>query len=62
MIGWTSTADPVENVARSSLSFGSKEDAIKYCEKYGFDYEVREPLMRRADRQKRFAGYGDNFR
>lgn len=26
-----------------------------------WEYEVREPTMKRTDRTKRFAGYGDNY-
>ena len=26
-----------------------------------WEYEVREPMMKRTDRTKRFAGYGDNY-
>lgn len=61
-MGWTSTADPLENVARASLLFYTKEEAIAFCQKHGWDAVVEEPKPRRADRQKRFAGYGDNFR
>ncbi len=29
-MGWTSTADPLENVARASLFFYTKEQAIEF--------------------------------
>eukprot|EP00891_Asterochloris_glomerata_P006193 jgi/Astpho2/6193/Aster-x1353 len=61
LIGWTSTADPVDTVARSGLEFGSREAAIAFADKHGWEYEVREPTMKRTDRTKRFAGYGDNY-
>eukprot|EP00878_Enallax_costatus_P026902 GHUV01028914.1.p2 GENE.GHUV01028914.1~~GHUV01028914.1.p2 ORF type:complete len:140 (+),score=37.17 GHUV01028914.1:283-702(+) len=61
LMGWTSTADPMENVARASLSFYTKEEAISFCEKHGWEYTVQDPHRRRPDRQKRFAGYGENF-
>ena len=62
LIGWTSTADPFEHMARSSLNFETKEAAIAFAQKNGFTPVVRERNFRRPDRQKRFAGYGDNFR
>ena len=61
-MGWTSTADALDQVARSALQFGTKEDAIAFCEKHGWEYAVREPQMRRTSRSRRYAGYGDNFR
>lgn len=62
LIGWTSTGDPMEHVARSALNFRSKEEAVAFAEKQGFVPVVREPQRRRPDRLKRYAGYGDNFR
>eukprot|EP00775_Hariotina_reticulata_P005973 gene5973-6212_t len=61
LIGWTSTADPLENVARASLLFPTQEEAIAFCKKYGWEYTVEQPKQRRTTRQKRFNGYGDNF-
>lgn len=61
LIGWTSTADPLENVGRAALSFNTKEEAIAFAKKNGFDPVVREPQVRRPDRQKRFMSYGDNY-
>lgn len=61
LIGWTSTGDPMEHVARSALNFRSKEEAVAFAEKQGFVPVVREPQRRRPDRLKRYAGYGDNF-
>ena len=61
-MGWTSTADALDQVARSALQFGTKEDAIAFCKKHGWEYAVREPQMRRTSRSRRYAGYGDNFR
>ena len=62
LMGWTSTADSMDSVMRSHLQFNTKEEAIAFAEKNGWPYDVREPHMRRKERQKRFAGYGDNFR
>lgn len=39
-MGWTSTADPMSNV---QLTFSSPEQAIKFCKKRGWKYEVRTP-------------------
>lgn len=61
LMGWTSTADALDQVARSALQFGTKEDAIAFCKKHGWEYAVREPQMRRTSRSRRYAGYGDNF-
>lgn len=61
-MGWTSSADPMENVARASLFFFTKEEAVAFCEKNGWMYTVDEPNQRRTTRQKRYAGYGDNYR
>jgi hypothetical protein len=52
----------MEHVARSALNFRSKEEAVAFAEKQGFNPVVREPQRRRPDRLKRYAGYGDNFR
>lgn len=61
LIGWTSTSDPLESVARTSLSFYTKEEAIAFAIKVGWDYELQLPHAKRQERQKRFFGYGDNF-
>ncbi|GBF90267.1 hypothetical protein Rsub_02373 [Raphidocelis subcapitata] len=59
--GWNSTADPLENVGRSSLFFYTKDQAVAYAQKAGWEIEVSEPNLPRKDRQKRFASYGDNY-
>lgn len=59
--GWNSTADPLENVGRTQLYFYTKEQAVAYAQKAGWEVEVVEPNVRRKDRQRRFNGYGDNF-
>ena len=61
-MGWTSSADPLENVGRASLFFYTKEEAMAFCTKHGWEYEVDEPRQRRNDRQKRFNSYGDKYR
>jgi hypothetical protein len=62
LIGWTSTADPLENVARSTLNFFTQEDAEAFCKKHGWKYEVLSPKEQSEARPRRFIGYGDNFR
>ncbi|GIL65020.1 hypothetical protein Vafri_18869 [Volvox africanus] len=61
LMGWTSTADPLENVGRAALAFHTKEEAQRFCEKHGWSYTVDLPSIRRTVRQKRYASYGDNF-
>lgn len=61
LIGWTSTADPLENVGRASLFFYTREEAMRFCEKHGWEYSVDEPIVRNIARQKRTNSYGDNF-
>lgn len=60
LIGWTSTADTLDNVARQ-MYFASKEDAIAFAEKNGWSYEVQEYHNPTTTRPKRYQGYGDNF-
>ncbi|GFR42125.1 hypothetical protein Agub_g2968 [Astrephomene gubernaculifera] len=61
LMGWTSTADPLENVGRAMLNFYTKEEAQRFCEKHGWAYTVEEPNQRRTTRTKRYTAYGDNF-
>lgn len=58
LIGWTSTGDALENVARQ-LYFGSKEEAVAFAEKNGWSYEVQEYHEASKARPKRYVGYGD---
>jgi NADH dehydrogenase (ubiquinone) Fe-S protein 4 len=37
LIGWTSSADPLSMM---DLQFTNKEDAVSFCEKNGWEYEV----------------------
>lgn len=41
LMGWTSTADPMSNV---QLDFDSKEDAIAFAERNGWEYDVKGEL------------------
>jgi NADH dehydrogenase (ubiquinone) Fe-S protein 4 len=63
LMGWTSTADPLENVAAiGAMQFYTKEEAVAFCERQGWVVgESDDPQAPRPDRPRRFAGYGDNF-
>lgn len=61
LMGWTSSADPLENTARASLRFYTKEEALAFCAKHGWEAEVEEPNPRDPKRPKRFLAYGDNY-
>lgn len=61
LIGWTSSADPLENVARASLFFYSKEAAMDFCKKHGWEYTVDEPNERSTTRSPRFNAYGASW-
>lgn len=39
-MGWTSTGDPYHSVGEASLDFDSKERAVEFAEKYGWQYTV----------------------
>ncbi|KAL6587720.1 hypothetical protein OROMI_000698 [Orobanche minor] len=58
LMGWTSTGDPYANVGDAGLSFDSKEAAIAFAERHGWDYTVRKhhtPLLK-------VKSYADNFK
>ncbi|CAL8469689.1 g9230 [Coccomyxa elongata] len=61
LIGWTSTADPLENVHRATLNFHTQAEAEAFCQKHGWKYEVLSPKEQTEVRPKRYIGYGDNF-
>ena len=54
LMGWTSSGDMRQQLR---LRFGSKEEAIAYCERRGIAYQVFEsvPVKRRA------ISYSENF-
>jgi hypothetical protein len=54
LMGWTSSGDMRQQLR---LRFGSKEEAVVYCERHGIAYQVfdAEPVKRRA------ISYSDNF-
>ncbi|QDZ21591.1 NADH dehydrogenase [Chloropicon primus] len=61
LMGWTSTADPRENLGRMTLAFDSKESAMRFADSKGWEYTVREPQLSPRLRSKRFNGYAENF-
>lgn len=54
LMGWTSSGDMRQQLR---LRFGTKEEAVAYCERHGIAYQVfdTEPAKRRA------ISYSDNF-
>ncbi|VDK47751.1 unnamed protein product [Anisakis simplex] len=56
LMGWSSTGDPLSNISMN-LDFASKEDAINFCVKNRWNYEVDEPHERRIKPKS----YGWNF-
>jgi NADH dehydrogenase (ubiquinone) Fe-S protein 4 len=57
-MGWTSTGDPYASVGEAALYFESKEAAVEFAEKYGWQYTVREPHQV-VQKPK---AYADNFK
>lgn len=43
LMGWTSTGDPYAHLGDAALTFDNKESAIRFANKYGWDYTVRDP-------------------
>lgn len=43
-MGWQSTADFMQGL---HMTFKSKEDAVKFAEKQGYEYFVQEPNYRK---------------
>eukprot|EP00252_Welwitschia_mirabilis_P000886 TRINITY_DN10880_c0_g1_i1.p1 TRINITY_DN10880_c0_g1~~TRINITY_DN10880_c0_g1_i1.p1 ORF type:complete len:161 (+),score=28.73 TRINITY_DN10880_c0_g1_i1:252-734(+) len=58
LMGWTSTGDPYAYVGEAALEFHSKEAAIEFVKKHGWEFTVKEPhkpLLRPKS-------YADNFK
>jgi len=55
LMGWASTGDPLSNM---EVGFGSKEEAITYCERNGWTYFIDSELV---DKKKKVKNYGVNF-
>lgn len=66
-MGWTGTMDTIQQLPSYSLSdFITKDDAIAFCKKNGWRYEVHESAPSAGmdlvhARPARFKTYGDNF-
>jgi len=58
LMGWTSTADPLSNVGDAALRFATKEAAVEFAEKYGWEYQVVEPKVERP----KVKAYANNFK
>lgn len=43
LMGWTSTADPLSYVGDHALNFDSKEAALDFCQRHGWQPTVTEP-------------------
>ncbi|XP_015133051.2 NADH dehydrogenase [ubiquinone] iron-sulfur protein 4, mitochondrial isoform X1 [Gallus gallus] len=54
LMGWASTADPLSNMV---LTFSTKEDAIAFAEKNGWNYDVEEKKIPKPKSKS----YGANF-
>lgn len=55
LMGYTSSGDMLSQVR---LTFETKEEAIAYADKNGFDYQVQEP----KEAKRRQISYAENFR
>jgi len=53
-MGWQSSADYMQG---THLTFESKEDAVYFAEKQGYDYFVQEPKVREVKSK----AYANNF-
>ena len=69
-MGWTSTADPLAHVGRSSLEFDSEAAARSFAERMGWQYEVSKSqqqlqlgssCIKGAGKRGRVKSYSDNF-
>ncbi|MFH4978561.1 hypothetical protein AB6A40_005270 [Gnathostoma spinigerum] len=56
LMGWASTGDPLSNISMN-LDFASKEDAVNFCIKNRWNFEVEEPKEKRILPKS----YGANF-
>ncbi|CAF0712776.1 unnamed protein product [Brachionus calyciflorus] len=54
LMGWGSSGDPLSSL---QPEFGSKEDAIVYCQRMGFRYVVEEE----REIKRRIKSYGANY-
>ena len=54
LMGWASSADYIQGLR---MSFRSKEDAIHFAEKQGWDYYVQQPTVKRIPNKN----YSENY-
>lgn len=54
LMGWASSADYMQG---TRISFRSKEDAIHFAEKQGWDYYVQAPVVKRIPPKN----YAENY-
>jgi hypothetical protein len=54
LMGWTSSGDMQQQLR---LRFGTKEEAVAYCERRGIAYQVSEATLLK----RRAMSYADNF-
>jgi len=54
LMGWTSSGDMRQQLR---LRFGSKEEAVAYCERHGIPYQISETTPSKP----RTISYADNF-
>uniref|UniRef100_A0A4D5RA54 NADH dehydrogenase [ubiquinone] iron-sulfur protein 4, mitochondrial n=1 Tax=Scolopendra viridis TaxID=118503 RepID=A0A4D5RA54_SCOVI len=54
LMGWASSGDPLSNI---NIDFSSKEDAISFCDKNGWEWFVEEPHKPKPKKKS----YGANF-
>eukprot|EP01006_Ploeotia_vitrea_P034168 TRINITY_DN65718_c11_g3_i1.p1 TRINITY_DN65718_c11_g3~~TRINITY_DN65718_c11_g3_i1.p1 ORF type:complete len:104 (+),score=38.08 TRINITY_DN65718_c11_g3_i1:184-495(+) len=55
LMGWTSSNDTATQV---KMSFDTKEEAIAFCERQGYEFKVVEAKPKRS----RVKSYADNYR
>jgi len=58
LMGWASNSDPLSNILLQ-LKFATAEDAIAYCDRNGWEYEVVEPHKTTVQAGRK--AYGSNF-
>lgn len=54
LMGWTTSGDVRQQLR---MRFATKEEAIAYCERQGFAYQIHENLLP----SRRTMAYADNF-
>uniref|UniRef100_J3JW97 NADH dehydrogenase [ubiquinone] iron-sulfur protein 4, mitochondrial n=1 Tax=Dendroctonus ponderosae TaxID=77166 RepID=J3JW97_DENPD len=52
LMGWCSTGDPLSNL---KVQFATKEEAVEYCEKNGWDWYIQSSKLDRPFKPKSYA-------